>query len=120
MAVKQKIAKGVAGVSALIFPAAALAQSYGLPEAASKANYATGGSNTIYSWVNTGISALLAILGFVFFGLMLYAGVMWMIARGNDEKASEAKGTIEAAVIGLVLVMAAFAVTQFVFGQLGK
>lgn len=93
---------------------------YGLNTAATKANYTANGSNSISSWVQIGVSALLGILSIVFFGLTVYAGVIWMTARGNDEKASEARSTIEAAVVGLVLVLAAYAITQFVFGKLGR
>lgn len=95
------------------------AASYGLEEAATKAQYATSGS-TIYSWVQTGITVFLSALAFVFFGLTLYAGVQWMLARGNDEKITASKETIEAAIIGLVIVMAAYAITTFVFKQLGQ
>lgn len=51
----------------------------------------------------------------IFFLLAVYAGILWMTARGNEDQADRAKKTIIGAVIGLVLVVAAYAITNFVF-----
>src|SRR3989338_8316995 len=41
-------------------------------------------------------------VGILFFILMVYAGINWMTARENQEKATKARNTIIAAAIGLV------------------
>lgn len=65
------------------------------------------------------ISAVIGLIGVVFLILMLYAGLMWMTARGNAERAEKAKDTIARAVIGLIIVASAYAITSFVITRVG-
>lgn len=64
------------------------------------------------------IGALLSFVGVVFLVLMIYGGFTWMMARGNEQEVTKAKSLIEAAIIGLVIVLAAYAITGFISGQL--
>lgn len=64
------------------------------------------------------ISALLSILSLIFIILLLYAGFIWMTARGEEQQVNKAKDTIQMAVIGLVVIMAAYSITYFVFKAL--
>ena len=61
----------------------------------------------IIQWV-LGILALVAIV------LIILGGVTWMTAAGNDEKVDKAKKIISAAVIGLIVVLLAWAIVIFV------
>ena len=56
----------------------------------------------------------LGLLGVVFLVLMLYAGFLWMTAGGNDEKVGKAKKLITQAIIGLILTVAAYAISGWV------
>jgi len=53
-------------------------------------------------------------LGVVFLGMMIYAGYIWMIARGNEQEVTKAKNIIIYAIIGLVVVLGAYAITRLV------
>jgi hypothetical protein len=64
------------------------------------------------------IQAFLSLLSIIFIVLILYAGYSWMTAGGEEKKVEDAKGTITRAVIGLVIIIAAFAITYFVFNAL--
>lgn len=66
------------------------------------------------------ISAALGLLGTVALVLILYAGFMWMTAGGDDEKTGSAKKILYAAVIGLIIILAAYSITRFVMSQLFK
>lgn len=68
--------------------------------------------------VATVIKAFLGMLGIIFICLLVYAGYMWLTAQGDEEKVTKAKQTIQRAVIGLVIVTAAYAITYFVFANL--
>jgi len=57
-------------------------------------------------------------LSLIFIVLILYAGYNWMTAGGEEKKVEDAKGTITRAIIGLVIIIAAFAITYFVFNAL--
>lgn len=60
------------------------------------------------------IQAALGIVGFIFLILVVYGGFTWMMARGNEETVTRARTTVSAAAIGLVIVVAAYAITYFV------
>jgi hypothetical protein len=60
------------------------------------------------------IYAALTLIGTIFFVLMVYAGYLWMTARGAEEQVEKAKNIIRAAIIGLVVVVSAYAITVFV------
>ncbi len=68
--------------------------------------------------VATIISALLGLLGIIFVVLIIYAGYSWMTASGDEEKVKKAKDTLTQAVIGLIIITAAYAITYFVFSNL--
>jgi len=62
--------------------------------------------------VGKALSILTIFLGIVFLGLMIYAGYLWMMARGNEQDIEKAKNIIIYAVIGLVVVLSSYAITN--------
>ncbi len=64
------------------------------------------------------IDFLLGFLGVLALILILYAGFLWMTAAGNEEKVAKAKKIMGAAVIGLVIILASFAIANFIVGNL--
>lgn len=57
-------------------------------------------------------------VGIIFFILMVYAGIRWMTARGDEDKATKARNTIIAATIGLIIVVSAYAITKLVIDRI--
>ncbi len=66
------------------------------------------------------ISAFLGLLGVIFLVLIIYAGYNWMLARGDEEKVTTAKNTLARAVVGLIIILAAYSITYFVFNSLSQ
>ena len=64
--------------------------------------------------VANSVRVILEFLGVIALVLVIYAGFLWMTAGGNEEKVTKAKNIITAAVIGLIITMAAYAITSFV------
>ncbi len=64
------------------------------------------------------IKNVLGLLGIVLVLLIIYAGFLWMTAAGNEEKVTKAKKILTGAVIGMVLVMSAYAITAFVVSNI--
>ena len=64
------------------------------------------------------LGLLLGFLGVIFMGLALYGGWMWMSARGNTERVDKAKKIITEAITGLVVIMAAYAISRYVVGAI--
>ncbi len=60
------------------------------------------------------IGAGLSFIGILFFILMIYAGFTWMIARGNEQEVTKAKEMLNAAIIGLIIVISAYAITKYI------
>jgi hypothetical protein len=61
------------------------------------------------------IKTILGLLGIVFLGLTVYAGAMLFMAGGNDDNVTKAKSTLMTAIIGLVIILSAYAITQFAY-----
>ena len=59
-------------------------------------------------------------VGIVFMGLIIYSGIMWMTAQGNETQVGKAKNTIIKSIVGLVIIMAAYAITFFVTNYVQK
>lgn len=64
------------------------------------------------------INVLLGILGLIAVVIVLAGGFKWMTAGGNDEKVGEARKMIFSGVIGLAIIMSAWAISLFVINQL--
>lgn len=72
----------------------------------------------IVNFIGTLFRGALGVMSLVFFGLMVYGGFVWLTSRGNEEKVTKAKDTVIAAVIGISITVAAYAITVFVSGRL--
>jgi len=68
--------------------------------------------------ISTVITALLSLLGVIFVALIVFSGFSWMIAGGDEQKVTKAKDMIRESLIGLVIVLGAYAVSYFVIGFL--
>lgn len=75
-------------------------------------------SKPLPTLIGSFIAAALGLLGVVLVVLIVYAGFIWMTAQGNDEKIKKAKGMITSAVIGMIIIFAAYAITNFVVDAL--
>lgn len=100
-------------------PAANAQGRFGLDDAANAAGYKTGNIQ-IPTILGAILNALFAFIAVLFFGLMIYAGYNWMTAMGEGEKVDKAKDTLITSSIGLVIILAAYAITYFVFGSLAN
>ncbi|MBD3248397.1 hypothetical protein GF382_03880 [Candidatus Falkowbacteria bacterium] len=77
-------------------------------------------SATVGGITATLISVTLGMLGIVFIGLLIYGGFTWMTAAGNDDQVKKAMGIIKTAIIGLIIIVAAYSITAFVFNSLSE
>lgn len=59
------------------------------------------------------INAGLGLFGSIFFALVLWGGVKYMTARGDDKRVTDARETIKNAVIGLIVTIAAYSIATF-------
>ena len=65
------------------------------------------------------INSAFALTGVIFVILMIYGGFLYMQARGNEDDTKKAKAIITNAIIGIIILALAFAITNFVIGAIG-
>ena len=107
---------GLAMVSVLV-PAGAMALGLGsgvTKTAAGKAGYGAATDTTLAENIGSAVRLVLSLTGIIFTGLMVYAGFLWMTAKGDEAKVEKAQEIIKAAIIGWVVTVAAYSITDFV------
>ena len=60
------------------------------------------------------IRTILGLLGIIFLVLMVYAGFLWMTARGESDPVDKAKDIIRQSIIGIIIIFLAYALTGFI------
>lgn len=60
------------------------------------------------------MKAFIGLLGIVFLVLVIFAGVKYMTASGNEDTMKEAISQIKTGVIGLFIVMASYAIASYI------
>lgn len=68
---------------------------------------------SVINWI-LGILALIAVV------LVIYGGFLWMTASGNPDKVDKAKKILISAVIGLVIILAAWGISVYAINILGS
>lgn len=77
-----------------------------------------GSTSSLPTLIGGLISVLLGSLGIVFVVFIIQAGILYMTAGGDTEKVKKAKQLIMQAVIGLIIVVSAYAISSFVIDQI--
>ncbi len=76
------------------------------------------GTTSLATMIGNVIGAFLGLLGVVLVVLVIYAGFLWMTAQGDPAQITKAKQIITSAVIGLVIIMSAYAITAFILNAI--
>ncbi len=79
-----------------------------------------GEPRSLVEIVGAVISIFLSFLGIIFLILIIYGGFVWMTSGGNEAKVLKAKKILTQAVIGLIIIVASYAITNFVLHALVK
>jgi hypothetical protein len=72
------------------------------------------GTQNLYQTLTGIVNVLLGFLGVLAIIVILFGGFKWMTSGGSEDKVAGARQMIVAGVIGLAIILAAFAVVQFV------
>lgn len=66
------------------------------------------------------IRTFIGLLGIIFLLLIVYAGYLWLTAQGDEKKIEHAKDMLKNAVIGLIIISAAYAIAAFVINAVAN
>jgi len=89
-----------------------------LDNIAQQSGFNPGNEQTLDERISSFIGIFLSFLGVIFLILMIYGGYNWMTAAGDEKKIDKAKDTIRAAIIGLIIIVAAYAISIFVVSRI--
>lgn len=64
------------------------------------------------------IQAALTLVGVISLGIMVYGGFRWMTSGGSEETISEAKRTVTAGAIGIIIIIISYSVVYFIISKL--
>jgi 4-hydroxybenzoate polyprenyltransferase len=117
-----KLIGAISTLGLLLFSKAALAYDFaastGLDTTAKKTGHYSqrlfGAGTTLEGGISAILTVALSFLGVIFLLLMIFGGILWMTARGNEKNVDRAKTIIFDSIIGLVIIIAAYAITFFV------
>ncbi|MDD5340927.1 MAG: hypothetical protein PHC97_00645 [Patescibacteria group bacterium] len=84
----------------------------------STANQAGLQQSDLVSFIATIIQAVLGLVGIIFLVLIIYSGIRWMTSAGNEKQVEGAKKIISGAIIGLLIIVAAYSITYFIAAAL--
>lgn len=104
-------------------PSLAKEGNYGLTKTIAKGNLYlvfNESNSDLVDRVGGVVGVILSFVGLFFLILMIYSGVMWMTASGNEQQIDKSKKTMIWAVIGIICIFASFAVVQFIGEQSTK
>ena len=77
-----------------------------------------GGGNTLWDDVTNILEAIILVLGLAAVAFIIYGGVQYISSSGDPGKVEKAKKTIFYACIGLIISVLAFAIVNFVIGDI--
>jgi len=119
MKLVRKISTIGATVGLLLMPFASKALDTTLGLSNGNVGSATGlGTQDVRQTIGKIINVALSLLGVIVLVIIIYGGFLWMTAGGNDEKVGEAKKWIFGGIIGLVIILSAYAIATFVISNL--
>src|SRR3989338_2961315 len=107
----------LAALPILLLPSATYAQLNKASDNLQQAQPA-GAQTDLPTLIGNLINAILGVVGILFVAYTVYAGYLYMTAQGDDEKTGKAKTMLGQAVIGIVIIAAAYAISNFVIEQL--
>jgi len=64
------------------------------------------------------INWILGLLALIALCLVIYAGFLWLFSAGNEDQVSKAKAILTGAFFGILIILASYGMTQYVFQNL--
>jgi predicted membrane protein len=79
-----------------------------------------GTEASVIELIGGAMTIVFSFLGILFTILLVYAGYLWLTARGNEEQVSRAQSILKNSIIGIIILFAAFVISREILQLLGK
>ena len=89
-------------------------------ESTGKIAYGSAPQTDVATVIGNVIKIVLEVLGLILFVLLISGGVMWMTSGGDEEQIKKAKNLLSNAIIGLAIIILAYATAHFVTERFSK
>lgn len=76
-----------------------------------------GAENPLALRIGIIVRTMISLVGIVFLMITVYSGIRWMMAGGNEEVAKLARTRMTRAVVGVMIIVGAWVITNFVIGS---
>lgn len=96
------------------------ADPFGVNEANFDGTLQGSGDENLMELVTRIMQWIFSFLGIVAVLVILYGGFKWMTAGGDDGKVGEARKLIVNGIIGLIIILSAYAIATFVFNEVNQ
>lgn len=77
------------------------------------------GQRDLKDSINSIIQLILSFLGILAVIIILWGGFIWMTAAGDETKVEKAKKLIISGIVGIVIILSAYIIANFVITQVG-
>lgn len=114
----KRIASGIVPFLMLSLPMAAQAAGVNLGLTSDVEGALGLGTQDVRVTIARIINVFMGLLGIIAVVIILYGGFIWMTAAGNEERVDKARKMIVAGVIGLAIILSAYAIARFVVNSL--
>ncbi len=115
-----KIISSVAVLGLLLMPVVASAQlnlgNQTLNNVSGNVGYNTG--QQLPETIGNIIKVIIGLIGLIALVIFIAGGFLWMTAGGDEDQIKKAKSLMKNAVIGIAIVVLAYAATSFIIGRL--
>ncbi len=115
----------IAGGAFFLFPSVAFAQERAMNNFRSGLTATAGGAGLLNTTspgtlVANLINVILGLSGLVLVCFLVYAGILYMQGGSDEKKVQQAKALILNSIIGIVLIISAYAISTFVIEALSR
>lgn len=124
MSLRTRIASFIAATTGVVLPLAVSAQGIvqriqgGVDSAGGQAGFGALPPGGILAIIGRVIGVALSLVGIVLFVIILHAGFLWMTAGGDSKRVTDARARILNSIIGLIIIVAAYAIAGFVLNSI--
>ena len=70
--------------------------------------------------IGTIIKTVISLLGIIMVVYIIYGGFLWTTAGGDTSKVQKAKDIIKNSIIGVIIILASYSITEFVIDSLSR